>query len=172
MDSPSPESPGLSGTTVDHTATVTVPSGGRSCLRRDLTAAQAEAEPDPARARHDEIDAEEQAEDINAVDRPARQDQEAEQQGDDAGYSYPDPGRFALHAERQNNPHNAGSDQRCAEHEREQHRGEQRIFERHEACDDVEHAEQSPEQELAPALDLEGVDDLGDAGDDHHHADD
>ena len=29
----------------------------------------------PARARHDQIDAEEQAEDVDAVDRPARHDQ-------------------------------------------------------------------------------------------------
>jgi hypothetical protein len=40
------------------------------------------------------------------------------------------------------------------------------------ASDDVENAEQDPEQEFAPALDLEGAEYFGDAGDDHHHADD
>ena len=44
--------------------------------------------------------------------------------------------------------------------------------ERDEAGDDVEHTEQDPEQEFAPALDLEGAEHFGDAGDDHHHADD
>jgi hypothetical protein len=40
------------------------------------------------------------------------------------------------------------------------------------AGNDVEHTEQSPEQEFAPALDLEGAEYFGNAGDDHHNADD
>jgi hypothetical protein len=40
------------------------------------------------------------------------------------------------------------------------------------AGDDVEHAEQDPEPEFAPALDLKGAKYFRDAGNDHHHADD
>ena len=78
--------------------------------------------------------------------------------------------RFMLKA--RNDPHDARGHQRCAENEGEQHGGEQRILERDEARDDVEHTEQGPEQEFAPALDLEGAEHFGDAGDDHHHTDD
>ena len=41
------------------------------------------------RAGDDKIDSEKQTEDINAIDRPMRQDQQAEQQRDDAGYRHP-----------------------------------------------------------------------------------
>ena len=41
-----------------------------------------------------------------------------------------------------------------------------------EARNDVEDAEQKPEDEASPGLDLERVDDLENAGDDHHDADD
>ena len=52
--------------------------------RQELMAPlQAEAEADPARTRHDQVDAEKQAEYVDAVNRPARQDQQAEQQRDD-----------------------------------------------------------------------------------------
>ena len=132
---------------------------------------QAKAEPDPAGTRHDQVDAEEQTEDIDAVDGPTRQDQTAEQQRDHAGQRNPDPWRFGFHAERENDPHDARYNERCTQQEREQHRREQRIVERQEAGDDVEHAEQRPEHKLAPALDLECVDHFGDACDDHHDAD-
>ena len=56
-----------------------------------------------------------------------------------------------------------GGDQRRAEEQGQPHRGEQRVVPRDEAGDDVEDAEQEPEDEPSPGLDLEGVDDLGDA---------
>ena len=62
---------------------------------------QAKAEPDPSTARDDEVDAQEQAKDVDAVDRPAHQDQEPEQQRDDAGERHPYPWHFALDVERQ-----------------------------------------------------------------------
>src|SRR5581483_8960629 len=62
-------------------------------------ATQTEAERDPADARHHEIDAEEQAEDIEARDRPMRQNQQAEHKRDHGGQQHQDPGRLPLHAE-------------------------------------------------------------------------
>ena len=47
-----------------------------------------------------------------------------------------------------------------------------RILERDEAGDDVKRTEKNPEKEFAPALYLEGAEYFGDAGNDHHHADD
>ena len=49
----------------------------------------------------------EQAEDIEARDRPARQNQQAEQQRDHTGQHHPNPGRFPFHAEGQDDPHDA-----------------------------------------------------------------
>src|SRR5438105_8634501 len=40
----------------------------------------------------------------------------------------------------------------------------------HDALPILEHTEQGPEQEFAPALDLEGAEHFGNTGDDHHHA--
>jgi hypothetical protein len=88
--------------------------------RRRSTAVQAEAESDPACAGHNEIDAKEQAKDIEARDRPVRQNEQAKPQRDRTGQQYPDPGRFLLHAEGENDPHDARGQQRCAENEREQ----------------------------------------------------
>ena len=51
----------------------------RSGPRRRGGAMQAKAEPDPAGTRHDQVDAEEQTEDVDAVDGPTREDQTAEQ---------------------------------------------------------------------------------------------
>src|ERR1700722_2209389 len=149
---------------------IKTPPAEQTANYTSTTAVQAEAESDPACAGHDEIDAKEQAEDIQARDRPMGQNEQAEQQRDRTGQQYPDPGRFLLHAEGQNDPHDAGGHQRCAENEREQCGGEQGIFERHESGDDVERPEQDPEQEFAPALDLEGAKHFDDAGDDHHRA--
>src|SRR5580704_11782573 len=148
------------------------PRGAQSADYTSTNLAQTEAESDPGYAGHDEIDAKEHAEDIEARDRPVRQNQQAEQQRDRAGQQHPDPGRFPFHAEGQDDPHDAAGQQRCAENEGEQRGGEQWILERDEARDDVEHTEQDPEQEFAPALDLEGAEYFGDAGDDHHRADD
>jgi hypothetical protein len=69
--------------------------------------AQAEAQSDPACAGHDQIDAKEQAENIETRDRPVRQDQEAEQQRNHSGHQHQDPGRFPLHAEGKDDPHDA-----------------------------------------------------------------
>src|SRR5437016_4750201 len=55
------------------------PRGAQSVTTTSTNAAQAEAQSDPASAGHDEIDAKEQAENIEARDRPSRQNQEAEQ---------------------------------------------------------------------------------------------
>src|SRR3984885_8167773 len=151
-------------------SSITKPAGEQTANYTSTPAVQAEAESDPACAGHHEIDAKEQAEDIEARDRPVRQNEQAEQQRDHTGQHYPDPRRFLLHAEGQNDPHDAGGHQRSAENEREQRGGEQGILERDESGDDVEHPEQDPEQEFAPALDLEGAKHLGDAGDDHHRA--
>src|ERR1700758_5271920 len=148
------------------------PRGAQSADYTSTNLAQAEAESDPGYAGHDEVDAKEHAEDIEARDRPVRQNQQAEQQRDHAGQQHPDPGRFPFHAEGQDDPHDARGQQRCAENEGEQRGGEQWILERDEARDDVERPEQDPEQEFAPALDLESAEYFGDAGDDHHHADD
>jgi len=58
--------------------------GAQSATNTSTASAQAEAYSDPACTGHDKIDAEEQAEDIEARDRPSRQNQEAEQQRDHA----------------------------------------------------------------------------------------
>src|SRR6202161_514830 len=126
-------------------SSITKPAGEQTANYTSTPAVQAEAESDPACAGHHEIDAKEQAEDIEARDRPMGQNEQAEQQRDHTGQHYPDPGRFLLHAEGQNDPHDAGGHQRCAENEREQCGGEQGILERHESGDDVERPEQDPE---------------------------
>jgi hypothetical protein len=58
--------------------------GAQSAASTSTASAQAEAYSNPACAGHDQIDAEEQAEDIEARDRPSRQNQEAEQHRDRA----------------------------------------------------------------------------------------
>jgi FAD binding domain len=60
-------------------------SGRRRHPRCRFSPVQAKAQSDPARARHDQVEAQEQAQNIEAVDGPARQDQQPEQQGHDAG---------------------------------------------------------------------------------------
>src|SRR5262249_9337825 len=123
-------------------------------------------------AGEDQVDPEKQPENIKARDRPARQDDGAEQERDDAGQHHPAPRRSALHAERQHDAHDARDQERGSQQQRQQHRRQQRIFEGDDAGEDVERAEQQPEDELAPGLDLERVDDFRDAGDHHHYADD
>src|SRR6202011_5211588 len=67
------------------------PPGEQPANYTSTNAVQAEAQSDPGRAGHDEIDAKKQAEDIEARDRPVRQNQQAQQQRDHTGQQAPDP---------------------------------------------------------------------------------
>jgi len=94
-----------------------------------------------------------------------RDDDQAEQKSNDARQRNPNPGRFLLHIERQDKPHDPRNNQREPEHERKHRRGKERILEGDKAGDDVENAKQKPEQKFAPGLDLEGIDNLCNACD-------
>src|ERR1700722_1061937 len=100
------------------------------------------------------------------------QDDDSEQERDQARSDDPAPRTPALHIEAEEDAHDARGDERGAENERQPHRGQQRIVERREPGDDVEDAEQKPEDKASPGLDLERMDDLENAGDDHHDSDD
>src|SRR5277367_1199557 len=78
------------------------------------------------------------------------------------------PGRPLSHIEAEEDPHEAGSDQRRAEKEGQPHCRQQRTLEGDKARDDVKNAEREPEQESPPGSDLKRVDDLGDTRDNHH----
>src|SRR5262249_45660558 len=126
---------------------------------------------DPADAGKDQVDAEENAEHIEAGDRPVRKDDDAEQQRDHPRQDDPHPRHSFLHAERQDDPHDAADNQRDAENEGQDRRREQRIFKGGDPGHDVDYAEQKPKHELAPALDLERIDDLGYSRENHHDPD-
>ena len=140
-------------------------------LRPPEPLSQTQAEPDPGRAGEHEVDAKKNAEHVERGHRPMDQDDDAKQQRDQARSDDPAPWRPALHVEAEEDAHDARCDERRAENERQPHRGQQRIVERHEPGDDVEDAESQPEQEASPGLDLERVDDLENARDDHHDSD-
>src|SRR4029450_11192417 len=68
--------------------------------------------------------------------------------------------------------HDAADHQGDAQQQGERGGGHQGIEPADDAGGDIEHAEQQPQRELAPVLDVEGGDDLGHAGHDHHDSDD
>src|SRR4029079_9765593 len=150
-------------------ANATPRSAGTRALGVSL---QAEANSDPAHYGDDEIDAEEEAKNVEARHRPMRENDKAEQQRYDARNCHPDPGHFFLHAERQHDPHDARGEQREAEYQRQHRCGQKRIFECDKAGDDVEGAEQEPKEKFSPSLDLKCIEDFGHTGNQHHHADD
>src|SRR6516164_11367095 len=105
---------------------------GASALRAP---SQTKTDGDPAGAGKNQIDAEEEPQDVEAGDRPVRQDNEAEEQSDRAGQDDPDPTRSPLHAKGQHDTHNTGGDQRDPEQKGQQCRGEERILEGEKAGD-------------------------------------
>ena len=56
---------------------------------------QAEAEADPARTGENEVNAEEEAKNVEAIDGPMDEDNQSEEQCDPAGHGNPDPRRAA-----------------------------------------------------------------------------
>src|SRR5581483_6449381 len=72
---------------------------------------QAQADADPAGTCKHEVDAEEQAEHVETRNRPMRRDHDPEDERDQPGHHHPDPGHSLLHAETEDDPHNAGDDQ-------------------------------------------------------------
>src|SRR5690242_412576 len=76
-----------------------------------------------------------------------------------------------LEMEAQHNANDSGDDEGDAQDQRQHGGGQQRVFHREEAAEDVERADQDPEQRAAEPLHAEAVDDLDHAADDHHGAD-
>src|SRR5215470_17994571 len=91
----------------------TVLSSWIESLRHLLwTRLQSQADRYPADSAEDEIDGKEQAEDIETVDRPARDDHQADQQGDQAGEGHDTPRRSRLHVEGEHDLDDSRGDQR------------------------------------------------------------
>src|SRR6516225_1224317 len=95
----------------------------RSRHPRPLRAlSQPQPDADPAGARKQEIDPKENAEHIEARHRPARENDEAENQGDYAGKHDPDPRHLRLHAEGENDPHDTRGNKGCAQQQSQHYR--------------------------------------------------
>lgn len=89
------------------------------CRDSVLLVAQGEAEHQRADAGDDEVHAEEQAEDVDGVHRPAGDgSDEAQQQGDDAGHHDPAPALAVLGAETGEDAEDALDGKRHADHQR------------------------------------------------------
>src|SRR3954464_11513328 len=65
------------------------------------------ANSNPGHSRQDEVDAQKDTEYVEARDWPTRQNDKSEKQRDQRGEEYPEPRSSILHAECQNDPHDA-----------------------------------------------------------------